>query len=209
MATDPAETTDLAELHPDVVERLDRAYQEWRREVGNVALEPRQSGDGRRLLGPDPALDIHDGDFSFAVEIGPNEAVTDRGQREVIAARAGSWSLAIENGRVVLSLRDEAGAQRTLRSGPIDRRRSQWIAFSVFGWKRSPSTVRLFVDGGVVDEALHALGPIHSSDEPIVLGSAPDGSDPLLGSLGRPRVSLLCLEPRQVRGWQGQSAVLY
>ena len=103
MATDPAETTDLAELHPDVVERLDRAYQEWRREVGNVALEPRQSGDGRRLLGPDPALDIHDGDFSFAVEIGPNEAVTDRGQREVIAARAGSWSLAIENGFTVAS----------------------------------------------------------------------------------------------------------
>ena len=207
LAADPGETTDLAERHPDLVERLELAYQQWRREAGNLALEPRESADGRTLLGPDPALDIHDGDFSFAVEIGASEDAG--GGREVIATRAGSWSLAIEDGRIALSLRDEAGAQHTLRSGPIDRSRSHWIAFTIFRWKRSPSTLRLFVDGRVVDETLDALGAIRSSDAPIVLGSAPDGRDPLLGRLGPPRVSLLCMEPRQIRAWQEQNPDLY
>ena len=175
-------------------------------EVGNLPLEPSLSAAGRRVLGPDAALDIHDGDFSFAVELGPSEATDARGQREVLAERAGSWVLALEDQRIVLSLWDEAGAQRDLRSGPIDRRRSQWIAFTIFQWKNSPSTLRLFIDGRVVDEALHALGSIRSSDEPIVLGSAHDGADPLRGALGEPRVSLLCLEPDQLRPWHRESS---
>jgi arylsulfatase A-like enzyme len=206
--SDPGETADLARQQPDVVARLDLAYQAWRRQVGNLELEATVSATGRRRLGPDPALDIHDGDFSFAVELGPDPADTPGAERQVLAERAGSWLLTLDDQHIVLSLWDETGAHRELRSEPIDRRQTHWVDFTIFQWKKSPSTLRLYVDGDVADEAMRALGPILSSDEPIVLGAAADGTDPFRGELGWPRISLLCLEPAQVSSWQGSRSIL-
>lgn len=193
VVADPGEAEDLAVRHPEERARLDRAYHSWRLEAGNQPLVAVAGPDGTTTLGPDPALDIHDGDFSFAFELGPFvDGTSDEPLR--VVDRPGSWRITLEEGRIVLSLFGEAGDRLTLRGGLIDRSRSHQVAFTIFAWKKSPSTVRLFLDGRLEAEATQGLGPIQSNDEPIVLGA--DARLPL--------VSLLCIEPDQVSAWQRQ-----
>lgn len=172
--------------------------------MGDLQLEPALSGEGVRregeelvfdgegsaTLGPHTLLDFHDGDFSFVTRI--NAAPAGAG---TIAAREGSWRLWLEDGRVVLELRDSEGRSLRLETPELERGRSHQVGFTVFAWKRSPSTVRLYLDGRVAAESLEALHGVHSSDAPISLGNTADLRAPFRGRIDIPRISVLCLQP--------------
>jgi arylsulfatase A-like enzyme len=201
-----------------VVDDLQRQYFDWRREQGDIAYQPVLSGSGVTLDGAtlafsggaatvarDTRLDFHDGDFSFAARINPES--TDG--ISMVAEKPGSWRLLIERGSLKLVMYEHGATPGEANPGlvlqvPVQADSEQHIAFTVFGWRDTASTVRLYLDGKLVDESGSGNGidSVQSRDvagEPMLwIGNNSENSMPFQGTVSLPRLSVLSFYPAEI-----------
>lgn len=201
---------------------LETAYRQWRQEMGLIehrvdAAQSTAAIEGERLgfkgseIAVVPALhdfQVREADFSLHVGVD----FTTRPKGEVVLAELdGSWRLTAEPAAdgvqialsvVAMNRRGGAADTITLRGDarceevcPVD------VAFTIFGWRASDSSVRLYLNGTHVDA--HAEGSslpaVYPSAEPIRLGNDPTGAAGLDGSLSGLRLYRMNLTPREVR----------
>jgi arylsulfatase A-like enzyme len=211
LAQDPAESTDLAAAHPELVERLTGEYESWRRAAAHFVLpvesfegEARAHGEwyelggGAAVLASHSALRVEGGDVSFRARIWPSRTSGTR----VIAEQPGSWSLGLQSGRVRLEAWDRNGSQ--VQATGVDRLlpgEGASIALSVFGIRGSPSQVRVYLDGRLQIEL--EMSGLAISDEPLRLGRGLGGLDPFEGLLWAPSFRRIALLPQELADRDG------
>ena len=207
LTRDPAETTDVASGHVELVETLTRDYRVWReaaaradtpiaRVVGAAsAREDWLAFDaGSVELGANRLVGVLDGDMTYAVRAVPAR----HGSEQVVAEHAGSWRLALaESGVVRLSVSGASGTSVALESpAPALPGVASDLAFTASS-KGGTSRVRLFVDGMLQAEA--SLGDrIRAADAPLRLGGDAGGSRPFRGTLWGSRLHLVDFAPPEL-----------
>ena len=214
------------------VNALDAEYRKWRLDVGGIphvyngaATTADVSGetitfrdvDQRAVVEPHWAFKFREGDFSFAASISLRETPT--GQR-VVAHHPGSWKLYLDAGPtdsqvnvkldVIGKRRGDArhpgtpGSTKTLVAGVSCKAGCRLdLAFTIFGWRYSDSSLRLYVDGLQRDSyngaELTDMHEVYASNEPITLGNLATGGAGWIGSMRFARFYQLSLTPREVR----------
>lgn len=196
--------------------KLQAEYLAWRRREGNIGydieLDPvsvrrernwlRLSG-GRAALSADERVDFDDGDFSFLTRI----RMEDASGRATIAVKRDSWHLFVEEGSLKLELFGRNGPQQPVSytlEAPLGDQTERHVAFTVFGWRDDPSTVKLYLDGALVDGTQSGEGFRYWSgmSEPapsqLLIGNGPEGRTPFHGSIELPRLSILSQYPSEV-----------
>ena len=223
VASDPDETVDLAAAEPDRVAELLRTYADLRRRTGRVAHRVRslapgitrdaQSGgwlfgggaSGAVELVEDVRFDFHDGDFSASAEI---VLASLTGADQVVAEKPGSWRLFVDAaGRAVLEVEGDDPSETTrLESlAALSPGVRHELAFTVFGWIDSPSTIRLYVDG-VLQTETNEVERVAVARGPVFVGNAGAGGAPFGGVLSALTFDLLGLSPDEVRDRDGDGA---
>ena len=211
LAQDPAESTDLAAAHPELVERLTGEYWRWRRSaalfrvpVESFEAEARANGEwyelggGAAVLASHSALRVDDGDFSFRARIWPSR----RNGTRIVAEQPGSWSLGLQGGRVRLVAWDRSGSQ--VQATGVDgllKDQGASIAFSVFGLRSGGSQVRVYLDGMLQIE--FEINGLAISDEPLRLGRDLAGLNPFKGLLWAPSFRRIALLPQELADRDG------
>ncbi len=191
LASDPGEATDLAAANPGVVDDLLAQHGAWRfaegliphaieRVVGDVIIE----GDtltfngGSVRLAAQSLFDIDDGDFSFAARILPLAS----GIRQFVAGTGASWLLQLDPfDRLVLTLKADDGETTTLTSATRLVAGVEYeVAFTVYAWPLSDTTVVLYVNG-VLEVETNAIRSVQPTDVQVRLGNRSGGATPFLG----------------------------
>ncbi len=201
-----------------LVDDMQHRYYQWRRDQGDIQYSPKLSGSGVHLVDSvlqfkggnasidrDVRFDFNDGDFSFAAWINPSWV----SGRSVVAEKPGSWRILIDEGSLQLVLigqkQENNKDQPTMTlKAPIKENMEQHVAFTVFGWRDDPSTVRLYLNGELVDESTAAktVKKVNSQDLPdmpmIFLGGDSENRVPYHGTMSIPRFSVLSFYPSEV-----------
>jgi N-acetylgalactosamine-6-sulfatase len=213
------ESREIAEKYQTLVSHMQTSYFNWRRREGAIDYVPVLSetgidqkdnvlnfSNGVASIKRNPRLDFNDGDFSFVTRLKPSDVKS----RAIVAEKPGSWELSIEDDRLKLKLRGQANARETREEkivslqAPIEANNSYHVAFTVFGWIRGPSTVRLYLDGELVAESAgkDSVDAVSSNDEPgkpmIYIGNSKKSDAPFIGAMSLPRLSALSLYPSEV-----------
>ena len=207
-----------AEKYSQLVNDMQYLYYQWRKHQGDIKYSLKLSSSGVQLadnilefkggnatIARDVRFDFHDGDFSFAVWINPAKV----SGRSVVVEKPGSWHILIEEGILQLILIEQKRGHkndkhRMVLKAAVKENVEQHVAFTIFGWRDDPSTVRLYLNGELVDEstATNAVKEINSQDTPempmIFLGSNSENDAPYHGTMRIPRFSVLCFYPSEV-----------
>jgi hypothetical protein len=213
LAADPGEATDLASQHPGLVEDLTRAYRAWRMSDSRlvtpiVRVSPAaavrgawfQLDGGEVVLDADPRVAAHDGDLSFLATVTP----ASLGGEQVIAEHEGSWRLALTDpGAVRLSVRGTDGAVVEIESeARLAPGVAADVAFTLFGWPRSNTEIRLFVDAELAGTS-RELAAMAWSDSTLRIGNDATGGRPFRGRLWDPRFHLVSLDAAELADLDG------
>ncbi|GMU57325.1 MAG: hypothetical protein AMXMBFR33_64710 [Candidatus Xenobia bacterium] len=201
VSTFQGEFTDLSASNPALVASLLARYKSWHATESRVPAV--LTTVGTTLAVPfDSRFDFADGDFTFSIDA----MTTNLTQRRTLAARPGCWELNWIDDRVRLKLYDDRPGtleERAvyLQTQPLTSGQIHRISFSVYGqtW-RSNRILSLYVDGALAQRLLpDAYPPGKSfyaatpSDQPITVGSRPDGTARFLGTVSPPRIFTLAL----------------
>ena len=203
IATDPKESTDVAAANPGVVQDLLQDYRDWRARVSVIDYDidlviGRVSGvtrgryrfrGGRLDLARDARFDFNDGDFSFQARI-----KRGKNKESVIAELPGGWRLSSKGSTLTLAMQGPSAT--TTLTASLPRGRSH-VAFTVFGWRFSESTVRLYVGGALQDET-NQIMELSPNEGTILLGNDADMTAPYTGRLSRVRLHAQALTPAEV-----------
>lgn len=198
---------------------LQKEYSLWRKGQGDIKYRLETGDAGVKLSGEilefsggvakataDTRLDFHDGDFSFSTWIFPSTV----SGTSTIAEKPGSWKLQIDEGRLKLHMigqyRDESAERERMLvlESSIKPEVAQHVAFTVFGWRDDPGTVRLYLNGDLVDQSDkgNSIGDVNSpstgNDSTIFLGNDPAGRSAYHGTMSMPRLSVLSLYPSEI-----------
>ena len=179
--TDPFESANRLLEFPDVASELWQAYWQHHLAISELAwtasacgaVEPTAGGyhltDGAVVLDPSARFDAHDGDFSLRLSV-----LTERVAAQVIAARPGSWQLALDGAnQLVLTIDTADGQVATLSSTTaLVPFQVHTVGFSAAGWLAAPTDVALAVDG--VFEAQAQIEAFASSASTILFGNGGD-----------------------------------
>ncbi|MFG0316155.1 MAG: sulfatase [Planctomycetota bacterium JB042] len=184
LSTDPDERDDRLCDEPALAAELEQAYRAWRRRASRIALVPdrlegavTEAGGEWRFDGPgevrftaNDLLDVADGDFTLSLRVTTDALGTEK---QTIVERDGTFRLLLDaRGRPKITLFGPDGGRATLRAKtPLPVGRPCDLVLTVFGRKKGASSIRLHVDGRVVDrcERLESLAP---SEAPLVVGSS-------------------------------------
>ena len=213
------DSREIAEKYRTLVSHMQTSYFNWRRQEGAIDYVPILSetgidqknnvlnfNDGVVSIKRSPRLDFNDGDFSFITRLKSSNVKS----RAIIAEKPGSWELSIEDDQLKLKLRGQVNASEPEEEkivslqAPVKANTGYHVAFTVFGWVRGPSTVRLYLDGELVAEAAgkDSVDAISSRDEPdipmIYIGNSEKSDAPFIGVMNLPRLSALSLYPSEV-----------
>lgn len=195
------ELTDLSAANPDLVASMLARYKSWHASESRVPTT--LTAVGETLAVPfDSRFDFADGDFTFSIDA----LSTELTQRSTLAVRPGCWELSWVDDRVRLELYDDRPGSLeeravTLQTEPLRSGETHRISFSVYGqaW-RGNRILSLYVDGALAQRLLPDAYPpgksfyaATSSDQPITVGSRPDGTSKFLGTLSPPRIFTLAL----------------
>lgn len=211
-----------------VINQLQNNYYQWRRNIGSIAFKPTVSATGITrdkntlmlkggvaMVARDTRFDFHDGDFSYITRILPK----DVSKRAIVSEKPGSWRLFVENQHLILEVFPDNSEINTAMQTDgvaletqIEANQKYHVAFTVFGFKKGGSTIRLYLNGRIVAEFSDGSGPagiigikqVNSVDEPnkpmIYVGNDRSGTSPFTGTIEIPRMSVLCLYPDEVFG---------
>ncbi len=192
---DPQELEDLAPNSEAEVADLERQYRAWRRRVGRFGFDVQSlqgaatAGNGAfdfdggaAVLAWNDRFAFHDGDFSMQARVAPRSIGPDE---QSIAEHPGSWRLRIlADGRVEVAVRDtNPGIEtRLVSQAALEPEIEHNVAFTIYGWRNSESTVRLYLDGQLQAET-NEIETVNPSLESPQIGNGPDGFTPYRGSL--------------------------
>ena len=181
MSNDPSETVNLAQWNPGTIQELSNAYAAWRLETGRIdyAIHSTKGNvqirddtlkfnrKGSIQLRQNSLFDFHDGDFTLTAALTPTEI----GRKMLIARKPGSWKMLLTRyGKLKLRVKGIEGTATVLRSGTRLRGgQTSNVAFAVFGWRESPSTIRLHVDGELEGES-NEIEAVQPGDRPVRFG---------------------------------------
>jgi hypothetical protein len=208
LAADPGESVDLAPANSEAVAALERAHRSWsmaesrlpatlRHVSGAASIRSawlRLAG-GELQLATDGRATVHDGDMTFFAIVTPEWLVGE----QVIAEQEGSWRLALgETGTLSLRVEGADGIAAEIESGArLAPGVSTEVAFTLFGWPRANSELRLYVDGQLEAQS-RALSSMAAGEAWLRLGSSADGALPFHGMLWGPRLHLMSLPPAEL-----------
>lgn len=184
LATDPEEHDDRRADEPALATRLEEAYRAWRRSASRIPLVPeriagavtgtndawRFDGAGEVRFAANDLLDVGDGDFTLSLRVTPG---APGNEKQTIVEREGTFRLLLDaHGRPKLTLFGPAGERATLRAhDPLPAGRASELVLTVFGRKKGTSSIRLHVDGRVVDRC-ERLESLATSEAPLTVGSS-------------------------------------
>ncbi len=213
LAQDPGEKFDLAAQFPEKLRKLGSRYAAWRAEVSEIpyqlALSPggaTPAGDavifdgGRGTIPFDGRFDFHDGDWSFLARLTPRALAADA----VLAGRGRSWRLALRaDGVVELALGDYRGSAvlTSAAAPPLAAGDEHHVAFTVFGWPGRHATVRLYLDGALVDESTDEVLTVRPGDDPILIANDEAFAAPFRGEIEAPFLAVNAFSHSEVEAW--------
>ncbi len=204
LESDPGELNDLALAYPERVEEFEREHRAWRLRVSRIdhVIESTEGSvqlagkwltfaGGAAILERDRRFLVVDGDFSFQTWAVPSQI----GARQVVAMQPGGWELAISaNGSVELVVEGEEGAGETrlTSASALQDGVGVDLAFTIFGWRRTDLSVRLYVDGEIEAES-NEIPAVNASQQPVRLGDGVLADAPFRGRLWNPSFHQRCL----------------
>jgi len=194
MNKDISEKNNLAEVKPFVIADLLNEYLSWRNKnsridytinimKGNVGVENNNlifHGDNLVILERNTLFDFNDGDFTFTATITPNTS----GEHRIVAQKKGSWLLQLlQNNFLELHVIGDNDIKIVLTSKtPFHVGQEYDVAFSVFGWQKSNSTIKLYINNQL-EAADNNLPAVKSNDNPILIGNNELLSSPFIGEI--------------------------
>jgi arylsulfatase A len=210
LATDPGETIDLAAPNILYVLHLLRQYHNWRfttanitygvaNIVGQAAVGPDEFilGGGRIDLENDMRFDFNDADFTFQTRLSFVE-LPAFGGIQTVAERPGSWKLWVDAVRRIRLDVEGPSGNTSLMGSIIPAHYQVDVAFTVFGWRDSNSTVRLYLNHELQQET-NEVEVVEEGGATISFGNSQTLDEPFRGVLSQTRLLLLSASEQELR----------
>ena len=190
LVSDPSGQSNVADAHPDIVQRLRDDYLAWRlaaRVVTNVEYQQLNEQGGAVLRGDDLQRSPGRNGYTFAIGVQP--AAGDNVATQVIAEQAGRWRVHTSEQGITLDVLGQSLAGPPMPPGQC----SELVISTLFRFSpRNPhnnlSIIELYLNGKLLNTVTLKL-PVPNDQgyaNPTYIGVNAAGEERFLGTLSRP-----------------------